>query len=90
MAKTNDKTTPRSCRDCEHWTRVSERVRVSEVLQKAILKMEGEIQRDDFKTTIADYLKLVHLEQELDDDGPKEVRVTWVEPEKTEESKIDQ
>ena len=86
MAKTNETAIPDDCRDCPHWPSVSERVRVWEVLRKTIDRMELELKKEDFKTTLADYLKLVHLEHELGDDGPKEIRATWVEPEKPTES----
>ena len=36
------------------------------------------------KATLGDYIRLVQLQKELDDEEPKEIKVTWVEPEKTE------
>jgi hypothetical protein len=58
----------------------SERARVSETLDRAIKSVEGRIQANDFKPTIAEFLKLVQLSKELAQDDVKEIRVTWVEP----------
>ncbi len=37
--------------------------------------MKGELA----KTTVGDYVRLVQLHKELDDEAPKEIKVTWVE-----------
>ena len=60
--------------------RDSERARVSETLDRAIKSVEERIQANDFKPTIAEFLKLVQLSKELAQDDVKEIRVTWVEP----------
>jgi hypothetical protein len=60
--------------------RDSERTRVSETLDRAIKSVEERIQANDFKPTIAEFLKLVQLSKELAQDDVKEIRVTWVEP----------
>jgi hypothetical protein len=71
---------PKECRECPNWPKVSEKVRVSEVLRSMIGKMEKEIKANTFKPTIGDYLKLVQFEKELQQDEVKEIRVRWVEP----------
>jgi hypothetical protein len=60
--------------------RDSERARVSETLDRAIKSVEERIQANDFKPTIAEFLKLVQLSKELAQDDVKEIKVTWVEP----------
>jgi len=35
---------------------------------------------DEMKATMGDYIRLVQLHKELDDESPKEIKVTWVEP----------
>jgi hypothetical protein len=60
--------------------RDSERARVSATLDRAIKSVEERIQANDFKPTIAEFLKLVQLSKELAQDDVKEIRVTWVEP----------
>jgi hypothetical protein len=74
---------PKECRECSRWVQLKEKIRVTELLASTIRKMEERLKADDFKPSIADYLKLVQLEQELDRDEAKEIKVTWVEPEPT-------
>ena len=76
---------PQSCRDCERWPEVKGRIRVGESLRKVLAKMEAEMSKEEFRTTMADYLKLVQLEKDFDDNEAKEIRVTWVESTETSE-----
>ena len=81
MAKgTKEEKAPKSCQECEHWTEVSKKLRVSKVLMSVITKMEAKLGTDEFKPSLADYLKLVQMEKEVVDEEPKEIKVTWVEP----------
>ena len=80
--KTGDKA-PKSCRECGRWKEAKEKIRVSELLEATITKMAEKLKSDDFKPSIGDYLKLVQLEQELEEDGAKEIKVTWVESRET-------
>ena len=45
--------------------------------------MEIKLNADEFKPSLADFLKLVQLEKEFGDEEAQEIRVTWVEPEKS-------
>lgn len=83
--------TPRTrsvCRDCANWDKVKERVRVTELLENALGKLENKIKAEEFKPSMADYLKLMQLEKEFEQEQVKEIKVTWVattpasEPEK--------
>ena len=69
-----------SCRGCELWDQVKERVRITELLENAIGKLEQKIKADDFKPSMADYLKLMQLEKEFEQEQVKEIKVTWVAP----------
>ena len=80
MARKQEKA-PKSCRVCQHWSEVKNRLRVGDVLAGVIKKMEENLKGADFKASLADYLKLVQMEKEMGDDGPKEIKVTWVQPE---------
>ncbi|SRR5579883_1336309 len=73
------------CRACGKWEEVKGRMRVAEVLAQSVNAVQDRIKNGDFKPTVAEYLKLVQMEQELEEkesqaDGPKEIKVTWVEP----------
>jgi len=69
-----------SCRTCDIWDEVKERVRIAELLQNAIEKMGDRLKAEEFKPSLADYLKLMQLEKEFDQDQVKEIKVTWVAP----------
>jgi hypothetical protein len=45
--------------------------------------MEDKLREADFKPSLADFLRLVQLEQETGEEEPKEIKVTWVEPDKS-------
>ncbi len=57
--------------------------RVSKLVAKALQSFERKLSDDDLKLTTAEYLKLLQMEQELTQESPKEITVTWVEPSKT-------
>ena len=74
---------PQSCQECEHWSEVRNKLRVSTVLKSIITKMEAKLEEADFKPSLADFLRLVQLENETEEEEPKEIKVTWVEPDKS-------
>jgi hypothetical protein len=43
-------------------------------------RIEAKMAVDDNKATMGDYIRLVQLHKELDDEAPREIKVTWVEP----------
>lgn len=46
-----------------------------------LAKLEQRFGGEDFKATLADYIRLLQLLKELDEEEAKEIKVTWVEPE---------
>jgi hypothetical protein len=53
------------------------------VIKKIRERVEQKLSESDVKVTLADYIRLVQLEKELEEDEPREIKVTWVNPEKT-------
>ena len=49
---------------------------ISEVIRKFQEKLGGE----EFKPTVAEYLRLLQFEKDVKDEQPREVKITWVEP----------
>jgi hypothetical protein len=45
--------------------------------------VEARLEKGDVKATVADYIRLVQLQKELEEDEPAEIKVTWVEPAET-------
>jgi hypothetical protein len=82
MSKTESKTDQkRDCKQCSNWEAIREHVRVSELLAKAIASYDEKLRDTEFKPTIAEYLKLLQLEKELESEiQDTEVQVTWVGP----------
>jgi hypothetical protein len=85
MAKKTNKTKPamNSCSECSELQEMKKKLRISTLLAKAIKSFEARLNDADLKLTLSDYLKLIQMEKELDDEGPKEIKVTWVDPEVT-------
>ena len=53
------------------------------VVKKIRERVEQKLSESDAKVTLGDYIRLVQLEKELEDDEPKEIKVTWVNPDQT-------
>ena len=72
------------CRSCSRWKEIRQKVRTSELVTKVIEGVEDRLKDKEMKATIGDYIRLLQLEkeldQELDNSSAKEIKVTWVEP----------
>jgi hypothetical protein len=51
------------------------------VVTKIRKRVEQKLSESDVKVTLGDYIRLLQLEKELNEDEPKEIKVTWVNPE---------
>ena len=56
------------------------RIRISDLLDQAIVGIEDRFKANDFKPTMGDYLKLLQMEIDLEQEEIREIKVTWVEP----------
>jgi len=52
----------------------------AQAVKHMLTRIEAKMKGDQMKATLGDYIRLVQLHKELDDESPKEIRVTWVEP----------
>ena len=57
------------------------------VVKKLLEKVEKKLSGDEVKATLGDYIRLVQLQKELEEEQPREIKVTWVEPTETAEPK---
>lgn len=57
--------------------------KTTEVVGELLKKVEQTLKEGDVKATLAEYIRLVQLQKELEEDEPKEITVTWVEPTET-------
>lgn len=51
------------------------------LVEQVLENLEKRLKNDELKATVGDLIRLVQLEKELEEEGPKEITVTWVEPE---------
>jgi hypothetical protein len=81
-ARKHGKGEPGKCEECSRWKEIRKKARVADLLATAIAKLKARFEAEDFKPSVADYLKLVEMEEELEQgsDAVKEIKVTWVEP----------
>jgi hypothetical protein len=54
-------------------------------IHKLLTDIESRFESESGKASVADYIRLLQLERELeeDDEGPREIRVTWVDPQES-------
>jgi hypothetical protein len=55
------------CRNCPQWAEIKERARVAVLVNQAVNKYEQKLNANNFRPTIAEYLKLLQLEKEIED-----------------------
>lgn len=74
--------TAKDCENCPRWKQMRQRLRVTKLLATAMKKLEARFRAEDFKPTVGDYLKLVEMEEELEQESQagKEIKATWVDP----------
>jgi hypothetical protein len=60
--------TKENCKRCGNWEAIREHVRVSELLDEAIKSYDEKLKEINFKPSVAEYLKLLQLERELDEE----------------------
>ncbi len=49
-------------------------------MEKLLKNVEKKLGGEDVKATLGDYIRLLQLQQELEEEEPKDIKVTWVEP----------
>ncbi len=42
--------------------------------------IEKRIDEDELKPTVGDFIRLLQLEREIEEEQPKEIKVSWVDP----------
>jgi hypothetical protein len=70
----------RTCEECSNWKDVKQRIKIAKLLDSLIGGIETRIKDKELKPTMAEYLKLLQMEQEIEQESPKEIKVTWVDP----------
>jgi hypothetical protein len=73
----------KNCEECSKWQEIKQKLKITTLLGSLIGNVEERVNAKELKPTVAEYLKLLQIEQELAQESPKEIKVTWVEPETT-------
>ena len=50
------------------------------MVEKLLKNVEKKLGGEDVKATLGDYIRLMQLQKELEEDDPQDITVTWVEP----------
>lgn len=50
------------------------------LIDKLLHSIEQRIEKDELKATLGDFIRLLQLQKELEEEQPKEIEVRWVEP----------
>ncbi len=53
-------------------------------VEKMMRNFNKRLDKDEPKVSVGDFIRLVQLNEEMQVEEPREIRVTWVEPEQTE------
>ncbi|MDE3167356.1 MAG: hypothetical protein KGN36_16255 [Acidobacteriota bacterium] len=54
--------------------------RIQKLVEEAIHGIEERLGDRESPPSIGDYLKVMQLQKEVEDEMPKEIKVTWIEP----------
>ena len=50
------------------------------VIERLIEKISGQLEHGKGKATVNDFIKLLQLQREVQEEQPKEITVRWIEP----------
>ena len=84
MGSTSRKGTPgkSGATGAKRGTRIRSRRAINKaaLVNKMIHSFEEKLEKKELKGTLGDFIRLLQLEKELEDEQPKEIEVRWVEP----------
>lgn len=58
----------------------------AERIRDLLTSMQGRLFSEETKVSIGDFIRLLQLYQELEEDEPKEIRARWIERESSSET----
>lgn len=66
--------------DREQTEREQKKKTQARVVKKLLKSVEKKLGGEDVKATLGDYIRLMQLQKELEEESPGDITVTWVEP----------
>jgi hypothetical protein len=49
------------------------------IIQKVIEGIETKLETEELKATVGDFIRLLQLRKELEEEQPREIEVTWID-----------
>jgi hypothetical protein len=62
-------------------TRPGRAIDKAALVNRLLNSIERRLEKDELKATLGDFIRLLQLQKELEDEEPREIEVRWVEPE---------
>ena len=78
LSKSKNKAAPRAGTSEE---KEASNRRIANLVDKALKGMEARLAIEKEPLGIADYIRLMQLQKEIEEEQPREIKVTWVDPE---------
>ena len=75
---------PRAMAETKHVQKTKRAKDKRALVKQAIQQIGEKIENNELKPTVGDFIRLLQLERELLEEAPKEIKVSWVEPEEKE------
>jgi len=69
---------------------VSETKTKADVIREAIKIFEEKFKSANIKITASEYIRLLELQQQMNEVKPREIRIRWVQPSETTESNTEE
>jgi hypothetical protein len=58
----------------------------AELVGKVIANIEAKLAKDQLKPTVGDLIRLLQIKKELTEEQPREITVSWIEPDEKEDA----
>jgi len=71
--------TPESAAEKAETEVPTRRLTKAELVSGLIKKIQAKLGSDEFKPTVGDLLRLLQLEQEMEEEQPREIKVSWID-----------
>ncbi len=62
----------------------------ADVIREAIKIFEDKFKSANIKITASEYIRLLELQQQMNEEKPREIRIRWVQPSETTESSTEE
>ncbi|MBI4874666.1 MAG: hypothetical protein HY822_08535 [Acidobacteria bacterium] len=61
-------------------TRAGKAIDKAELVNRLVHGIEQKLEKGELKATLGDFIRLLQLQKELENEQPKEIEVRWVDP----------